>query len=353
MAINPFEDDMSLYDFMPPGWTPRDSLDPSEQGRGVPMGGFVDAQPPGPDFSESEIPLPRQLPAPAPTMPQMPPFEPEQAPYLPRQGGNPLLPFLLDTLASARFYGRGPGAIAPGIAFAGLQAFARRRAAKGKQDEDTRTELNSRFKLAAAERNRQNLAASGRAYSGRIAELKAESARQRDLNEKHDPVLGPGDVNALGLPIGRAGKRISQLTEEERQKIAPKVGWVTIPTAQGPKTVPATSTAAQNAGITAPTPPRATKAGAMKMGPVMPSLSALESKLGQEAQNARSFGRSAAADSLTKLSGAVKGVHARLREAQTTAQVDSIPVPPGMDQPTMQELARAARLRKEQIGNPR
>jgi hypothetical protein len=143
---------------------------------------------------------------------------------------------------------------------------------------------------------------------------------------------------------------------EEQQRVAPSVGWVTIETPQGPQTVPATSTAARNAGIT---PGPREKPPKVQTGAEIPTLSAVENDLARRASEiSQSMGGSTPASQ--QLSGLARGValtHARIRQATTTAELDSLI--PAIDSasdtpaPIKAELKAGVEYRRKQLANPR
>ena len=297
--------------------------------------------------------IPEPIPSPSLTLPNAE-FIPEQAQFLPYQPPGGLSRFLtgfagVPVMAGLLANDRGRGQVPPlAYLLAGLlQGAGRARAESFQREEGTRHELNRRFTLTAAERNRANIAESRAVATEKRGELRRTAAEDRAQKRKEalerDPMLGPGDLARYGLPLSMAGKRVSELPPEARAVVAPRTSMVEIDLPGGGRgTVPATSVIRR--------PGAGPKPAGMKFGPVIPSLSALESTLGRQAQNAATTGRSRAADSLTTVAGSVKKIHAALREAQSAADVDLIQVPDGLDSTTVQELAKAARTRKAQLG---
>ena len=160
--------------------------------------------------------------APGPGFDLEPPqFEPERGPIIPYQEPSAGTRFLAPFADMQMGRGAPPLALLLGGL---LQGLAQRRVQEHQRGEVERQELNRRYGLAASERNRANLAASGRALTARIAEKKAESARIESDKDARDPRLTIGHALQLGLPPARAGKRISQLSPDEQSRIAPKAG---------------------------------------------------------------------------------------------------------------------------------
>ena len=146
-------------------------------------------------------------------------YEEERAPYLPYREPSAATRFLAPFAGLQMQRGSPPLALLLGGL---LQGLGQRRVQEHQRGEQERQELNRRYGLAASERNRANLAASGRAFNARIAEKKAESARIESEKDARDPRLTIGHALQLGLPPARAGRRVSELPPAEQNKLPPE-----------------------------------------------------------------------------------------------------------------------------------
>lgn len=283
-----------------------------------------------PDFR-----LPQPEPYEPPVFDESPVYEP--APYLPYQHPGALTAGLAP-LANLRF---GPGAPPWALILGGLlSGIAQSRVAKAQRDEHGRQEMNRRYGLAAAFRNRENLAESERVRSERTSGLKERSKgiEARKLRESGEVGLTPEEAARRGIPY-EPGKRIS---------IPPRV---TTPLSIEDLGKRARVTAREGAkGRAEGAPP---KPAALKFGPVIPSLSATSRDLLGRSSAARAASQAQRADSLQALAGEVGRIHAKLREAQSHEEVDAINVPDNLPPDIGRSLASALRLRKAQLGNPR
>lgn len=277
-----------------------------------------------------------------PPMPMMgvppPEFMPERAQYLPPEQPGGLDRFLAPFAGGVPLR---PGAPPLALLLAGiLQGMGQQRLEKQRRGEETRLELNKRFTSDAALRNRENLLASRSAEEKRIDRLQKESATEREaarkIKEKEDEEanrrLTPAEARAYELPLSATLVPIAKLPPAMRDRIGAPM--------RAEKSPP---------NVTA--------------GAEIPSIAAVEQNLTGEAQRLRTSANSiglpppAAADSLTGLARGIMITHARLREAQSTAEVDSIvsAIDGATDVPESirQTLKQGAAFRRRQLANPR
>lgn len=296
---------------------------------------------PEPDYTPPPF---RSIPAPAAVMPPVPgpdQMQPEVAPFIPHERPDPITA-LLSGFAQLPYGGAALlGRHADPLAYLLLglaSGYGRARLGNYRAQEQNTSELNRRFGLAAAERNRINIEASKAAEKERISSAKEQS--KAEAKKKEDAAQKAAD---------KAARDAEKVAEAEN----PRVGMSDKAISAGLVGRPYKTLTPQERAIFAAVP----RAGAKpSIGPVIPTLASRATSLLRQASEIRkaNFGQTTAeADSVENLGNEFARIHNEIRLAQTPEDLALIQVPAGLPPDLATELANASRFRRSQFAKPR